>query len=194
MWLKEEEITALSEDEKAKLRLHHIGFVFQNINMMENLNILDNIMLPALQANRERKRGRKDKKELIDEAAALMKKLSISGLEQRRITEVSGGQLQRACICRSMINRPEIIFADEPTGALNKSATEEVIDALAALNREGTTILMVTHDSGMASRCGRILYMIDGQIQGELTLENRQDDSLRQREEKVNKLLADMEW
>ena len=123
MWLKEEEITALSEDEKAKLRLHHIGFVFQNMNMMENLNILDNIMLPALQANRERKRGRKDKKELIDEAAALMKKLSISGLEQRRITEVSGGQLQRACICRSMINRPEIIFADEPTGALNKSAT-----------------------------------------------------------------------
>lgn len=194
VWLKEEEITALSEDEKAKLRLHHIGFVFQNMNMMENLNILDNIMLPALQANRERKRGRKDKKELIDEAAALMKKLSISGLEQRRITEVSGGQLQRACICRSMINRPDIIFADEPTGALNKSATEEVIDALAALNREGTTILMVTHDSGMASRCGRILYMIDGQIQGELTLENRQDDSLRQREEKVNKWLADMEW
>lgn len=93
-----------------------------------------------------------------------------------------------------MINRPEIIFADEPTGALNKSATEEVIDALAALNREGTTILMVTHDSRMASRCGRILYMIDGQIQGELTLENRQDDSLRQREEKVNKWLADMEW
>ena len=194
VWLKEEEITALSEDEKAKLRLHHIGFVFQNMNMMENLNILDNIMLPALQANRERKRGRKDKKELIDEAAALMKKLSISGLEQRRITEVSGGQLQRACICRSMINRPEIIFADELTGALNKSATEEVIDALAALNREGTTILMVTHDSRMASRCGRILYMIDGQIQGELTLENRQDDSLRQREEKVNKWLADMEW
>lgn len=194
VWLKEEEITALSEDEKAKLRLHHIGFVFQNMNMMENLNILDNIMLPALQANRERKRGRKDKKELIDEAAALMKKLSISGLEQRRITEVSGGQLQRACICRSMINRPDIIFADEPTGALNKSATEEVIDALAALNREGITILMVTHDSRMASRCGRILYMIDGQIQGELTLENRQDDSLRQREEKVNKWLADMEW
>lgn len=194
VWLKEEEITALSEDEKAKLRLHHIGFVFQNMNMMENLNILDNIMLPALQANRERKRGRKDKKELIDEAAALMEKLSISGLEQRRITEVSGGQLQRACICRSMINRPDIIFADEPTGALNKSATEEVIDALAALNREGTTILMVTHDSRMASRCGRILYMIDGQIQGELTLENRQDDSLRQREEKVNKWLADMEW
>lgn len=203
VWLKEQEITALSEDEKAKLRLHRIGFVFQQMNMMENLNILDNILLPALQANKERKRGRgitsggsgrREKKELVDEAMGLMGKLSISGLEQRRITEVSGGQLQRACICRSMMNHPEILFADEPTGALNKSATEEVMDALTALNREGTTILMVTHDSRMASRCGRILYLLDGQIQGELTLKDCQHDSLRQREEKVNKWLAEMEW
>lgn len=123
-----------------------------------------------------------------------MKKLSISGLEHRRITEVSGGQLQRACICRSMINHPEILFADEPTGALNKSATEEVMNALAALNREGTTILMVTHDSRMASRCGRILYLLDGQIQGELIMEKRLDESLKQREEKINQWLAKMEW
>lgn len=194
VWLKEQEITALSENEKAKLRLHRIGFVFQQMNMMENLNILDNILLPALQANKERKRGRKKKKELINEAIGLMRKFSISGLEQRRITEVSGGQLQRACICRSMMNHPEIIFADEPTGALNKSATEEVINALTDLNREGTTILMVTHDSRMASRCGRILYLLDGQLQGELTLEDCPDDSHKQREEKVNQWLADMEW
>ena len=123
-----------------------------------------------------------------------MKKLSISGLEQRRIAEVSGGQLQRACICRSMMNRPEIIFADEPTGALNKSASEEVMNALAALNREGTTILMVTHDSRMASRCGRILYLLDGQIQGELTLTDCPESSIKQREEKVNQWLVKMEW
>ena len=164
VWLKDQEITALSENDKAKIRLHRIGFVFQQMNMMENLNILDNILLPALQANKGRKNQRKEKKELIDEAMSLMRKLSISGLEQRRITEVSGGQLQRACICRSMINHPEIIFADEPTGALNKSATEEVMNALTALNREGTTILMVTHDSRMASCCGRILYLLDGQL------------------------------
>lgn len=194
IWLKNQEITALSENEKAKLRLHRIGFVFQQMNMMENLNILDNILLPALQANKERKKQKKEKKELINEAVNLMRKFSISGLEQRRITEVSGGQLQRACICRSMINHPEIIFADEPTGALNKSATEEVMSALAALNREGTTILMVTHDSRMASRCGRILYLLDGQLQGELVLEEYLDGALKQREEKVNQWLAKMEW
>ena len=99
---------------------------------MENLNILDNILLPAIQANKERKNQRREKRELINDAKSLMRKLSISGLEQRRITEVSGGQLQRACICRSMINHPEIIFADEPTGALNKGASEEVMDALIA--------------------------------------------------------------
>ena len=92
------------------------------------------------------------------------------------------------------MNRPEIIFADEPTGALNKSASEEVMNALAALNREGTTILMVTHDSRMASRCGRILYLLDGQLQGELTLEDCPHNSLKQREEKVSQWLAKMEW
>ena len=117
VWLKDQEITELSENDKAKLRLHQIGFVFQQMNMMENLDILDNILLPAIQANKGRKNRRKEKKKLINEAVSLMQKLSISGLEKRRITEVSGGQLQRACICRSMINQPEIIFADEPTGA-----------------------------------------------------------------------------
>ena len=194
VWLKGQEITDLSENEKAKLRLHRIGFVFQQMNMMGNLNILDNILLPAMQANRNDKKLRRGKKELIEEACSLMKKLSISGLEQRRITEVSGGQLQRACICRSMINHPEIIFADEPTGALNKSATEEVMNALAALNREGTTILMVTHDSRMASCCGRILYLLDGQIRGELTLSDFPERSVKQREEKVNRWLTEMEW
>ena len=194
VWLKDQEITTLSENDKAKLRLHQIGFVFQQMNMMENLNILDNIILPAVQANRNRKKQRKGKNELVDEARSLMKKLSISDLEQRRIAEVSGGQLQRACICRSMINRPDIIFADEPTGALNKRATEEVMNALAALNREGTTILMVTHDSRMASRCGRILYLLDGQIQGEFTLKDCPEGSIMQREDKVNRWLAKMEW
>ena len=136
VWLKDQEITELSENDKAKLRLHQIGFVFQQMNMMENLDILDNILLPAIQANKGRKNRRKEKKKLINEAVSLMQKLSISGLEKRRITEVSGGQLQRACICRSMINQPEIIFADEPTGALNKSATEEVMNARVDLNRD----------------------------------------------------------
>lgn len=93
IWLKDQEITALSENEKAKVRLHRIGFVFQQMNMMENLNILDNILLPAMQAKRGKNSKKKEKKELIKEARSLMKKLSISDLEQRKITEVSGGQL-----------------------------------------------------------------------------------------------------
>ena len=194
VWLKEQEITSLSERDKAKLRLHQIGFVFQQMNMMENLNILDNILLPALQANKDRKRQRRDKKELMNEAESLMDKLSIAGLGERRITQVSGGQLQRACICRSMINHPEIIFADEPTGALNKSATEEVMTALTALNRDGTTILMVTHDSRLASRCGRVLYLVDGQIYGEMTFETDENISNKEREDKLNQWLAKMEW
>ena len=194
VWLKEQEITSLSERDKAKLRLHQIGFVFQQMNMMENLNILDNILLPALQANKDRKGLRRDKKELMNEAESLMDKLSIAGLGERKITQVSGGQLQRACICRSMINHPEIIFADEPTGALNKSATEEVMTALTALNRDGTTILMVTHDSRLASRCGRVLYLVDGQIYGEMTFEADENISNKEREDKLNQWLAKMEW
>ena len=193
VWMDGTEVCGLSEDERTRLRLSQMGFVFQQMNMMENLNLLDNILLPSIQANKEKKHQRKSKRELIQEAENLMKKLSISGLEKREITEVSGGQLQRACICRSMINHPEILFADEPTGALNKSATEEVMDTLTALNREGTTILMVTHDSRMASCCERILYLLDGQLKGELWLDNKLE-SLRQREEKVNRWLAEMEW
>lgn len=194
VWLKEQEITGLPEKEKAKLRLHRMGFVFQNMNMMENLNLLDNILLPAFQANKERKKEKKTKQELVEEVKDLMNKLSIAGLEHRSITEVSGGQLQRACICRSMINHPQILFADEPTGALNRSAAEEVMDTLTTLNREGTTVLMVTHDSRVASSCSRILYLLDGQLQGELSLEDYAHESIRQREERVNRWLTTMEW
>lgn len=198
MWLKETEITGLDEDGKAALRLHRMGFVFQQMNMLANLNILDNILLPAIQAERSRRRktgGSRDVKEcanrgmnanrsrgakkrapgksageLAQEARALMEKLGLSGLEERRITQVSGGQLQRACICRSMMNSPEILFADEPTGALNQSAAKEVMEELTKLNREGTAILMVTHDSKVAGCCERILYLLDGRICGELRL------------------------
>lgn len=143
VWLKDTEVTRLSEDEKAKLRLNRMGFVFQQMNMMANLNILDNILLPAIHVSK----GKKQKAQLTAKAKELMKKMSFSELEKRKITEVSGGQLQRACICRSMMNDPEILFADEPTGALNQSAAAEVMAELTKLNREGTAILIVTHDS-----------------------------------------------
>lgn len=222
VWLKETEITGLDEDGKAALRLHRMGFVFQQMNMMANLNILDNILLPAVQANRSRgvrKRAPgKSAGELAQEARALMEKLGLSGLEERRITQVSGGQLQRACICRSMMNSPEILFADEPTGALNQSAAKEVMEELTKLNREGTAILMVTHDSKVAGCCERILYLLDGRICGELRLgkmtagaDNRNPGKMaagvgtlypgeaefwteKQREKKVKAWLSQMGW
>lgn len=192
VWLKNTEITGLTEDERAKLRLHRMGFVFQQMNMVANLNILDNILLPAVQA--EKGRGRQSGDRLAEKAAKLMRRLSVSGLEDRRITQVSGGQLQRACICRSMMNAPEILFADEPTGALNRSAAEEVMTELVKLNREGTTILMVTHDSRVAGRCDRILYLLDGRICGELICGRSGKETEREREERVNRWLMEMGW
>lgn len=192
VWLGDTEITKLSEDEKARLRLHRVGFVFQQMNMMANLNLLDNILLPAVQANRGR--GGKAKEELTLRARRLMEKLEIAGLEKRTIAQVSGGQLQRACICRSMINEPDILLADEPTGALNKSAAAEVIGELTRLNREKTTILMVTHDSRVASSCDRIIYLQDGRISAELTLGKSKAGAEKQREGKVARWLMEMGW
>ena len=190
--LQDTVLTALSEDDKARLRLEKMGFVFQQMNMMANLNLLDNILLPAVQANKGR--GRKSKEELNLQARMLMEKLGITGLENRRITQVSGGQLQRACICRSMINEPEILFADEPTGALNKSAAGEVMEELVKLNREGTMILLATHDSRVASSCDRIIYLLDGQISAELTLGKSMAGTEKQREEKTAEWLMEMGW
>lgn len=192
VWLGDVEITKLSEDEKARLRLQRMGFVFQQMNMMGNLNLIDNILLPATQANRGR--GRESKEELNLRAHRLMEKLGITGLEKRMTTQVSGGQLQRACICRSMMNGPEILFADEPTGALNKSAAAEVMGELVKLNREGTTILMVTHDSRIASSCDRIIYLLDGRISAELTLGKSVAGAEKRREEKVTRWLIEMGW
>lgn len=192
VWLGDTEITGLSEDAKADLRLHRMGFIFQQMNMIANLNILDNILLPVMQANKGK--GGKSKSEFIAEAKRRMRQLSISELESRQITQVSGGQLQRACICRSIMNEPEILFADEPTGALNKSAAEEVVAELLKLNREGMSILMVTHDSKVASTCDRIMYLLDGSIRGELALGKLGSSMEKQREERVNKWLMNMGW
>lgn len=186
------EITSLSEDERADMRLRETGFVFQQMNMLKGLNILDNILLPAVHANKG-KNGR-TRAELAERADMLMKKLSVSDIAQRRIWQVSGGQLQRACICRSMMNDPKIIFADEPTGALNKSASAEVMAELSRLSREGTAILTVTHDSRAASCCDRVLYLSDGRICGEILLGKPEKGTEKEREDELNRQLAKMGW
>ena len=171
----------------AEIRLDKMGFIFQQMYMMKNLTILDNILLPAIES---KKGGSREDK--IKKGEELMRKLGIIEVADNDINEVSGGQLQRACICRSMINSPMILFADEPTGALNRTSSNEVMDELVKLNKEGTTIMMVTHDSKVASRCSRVLYIVDGNIKGEY----KNDTSLadKDRERKLNNWLMDLGW
>jgi putative ABC transport system ATP-binding protein len=182
------DIVSLNEDEKARLRLSKMGFVFQQMNVLANLNIIDNIVLPAVHANKKRKR------ELYKRAQDMMDDFHIGDLAERKVSEVSGGQLQRACICRSMMMKPEIIFADEPTGALNQAAATDVIEAFLKINREGTSVLMVTHDGKIAGMCERILYILDGEIKGELKLGKYAHDDVKERERRTTRWLEEMGW
>ena len=192
--LSDKKITELNETELAKVRLNDMGFIFQQMHMLKNLSVMDNILLPAYQAGKKSK----NRAEMNEHCRELMRKLEISDIADNDITEVSGGQLQRACICRSLMNKPEILFADEPTGALNRSASEEVMKMLGRLNDEGTTIMLVTHDMKVAANCSRILYIVDGNIKGELKLEKEESHSSeggkKERERKVNQWLNDMGW
>ena len=188
VWLYDTEITGLSEDEKASLRLNRMGFVFQQMHMLSNLNIIDNIVFPAIHADR------KHRQEHYARAKKLMEDFHITHLAERRITEVSGGELQRACICRSMILEPEILFADEPTGALHQKAAAEVMEVFLRINRAGTAILMVTHDSKIAGMCERILYILDGEIKGELQLGKLTGGDNKEREQQTLRWLESMGW
>lgn len=189
--LEGKEITSLSDKELSDVRLNHMGFIFQQMHMLKNLSILDNILLPAYQS----KENTATREEINNYGRALMRKLGIIESADNDITEVSGGQLQRACICRSMINHPDIIFADEPTGALNRSSSEDVMKELNKLNQEGCTIMLVTHDMKVAAKCARIMYIVDGNIKGEMHLDSYQDEAeLKDRERKVNNWLNEMGW
>lgn len=183
-------VSNMSQKELAELRLDEMGFIFQQMYMLKNLSVLDNILLPACQSDKIKE----SRKETTERGYALMRKLGIIDIADNDINEVSGGQLQRACICRSMINQPKMIFADEPTGALNRSSSDEVMEELAKLNAGGTTIMLVTHDVKVAAKCTRVLYIVDGNIQGEYRLEKYDRTKLRDRERALNGWLMEMGW
>lgn len=186
------ELTELSANEMSDLRLKEMGFVFQQMYMLKNLSIYDNIILSAYEANHK---GKKERNQIQECAKVLMQKLGISDVSDNGVTEVSGGQLQRACICRSLINQPKIIFADEPTGALNKQTSIEVMEELTRINAEGTSIMLVTHDLRVASKCERILYIEDGSIRDEISLGKYNATSdVRERERKLNEWLIKLGW
>lgn len=185
------DITKLNQRELAELRLNDMGFIFQQMYMLKNLTVLDNIILPGLQASKDNK----SKAEIINRGKDLMRKLGIIDIADNDINEVSGGQLQRACICRSLINNPKIIFADEPTGALNRATSDEVMSELTKLNNDGTTILLVTHDVKVAAKCSRVFYIVDGNIAGEYNLDKYYEGlDLKERERILNNWLLQMGW
>ena len=184
------ETAKLSDKELAKLRLDEMGFIFQQMYMMKNLSVLDNIIFPAVKS----KKNKESRRQIEERGRALMHRLGIDDVCGNDINEVSGGQLQRACICRSMINNPKMIFADEPTGALNRTSSEEVMEELARINSEGTTVMLVTHDVKVAAKCTRVLYIVDGNIKGEYNLDRYTPSRLRERERALNNWLMEMGW
>ena len=159
-----QDLTLLKENELADIRRTRMGFVFQRPTLLRNLNLLDNIILPAMRDNR------KNVAKITERARALMTKAGIADLEKRDITQVSGGQLQRADICRALLGNPRIIFGDEPTGALNSKAAEEIMEIFSAITADGTAVMLVTHDARVAARTERIMFMRDGKIVSETCL------------------------
>jgi putative ABC transport system ATP-binding protein len=164
------ELGNLGEKELSKLRLNNMGFIFQQIHLLRNLSVFDNIILSGYLARNL------NRSEINKRAIQLMEQTGIIELKHNDITQASGGQLQRVGICRALINNPDIVFGDEPTGALDSKASEEIMGLLGGINEAGTTVLLVTHDIKVAARTKRVLYMIDGRIAAEIDLGTRSKD------------------
>lgn len=182
------DISSLNKKEMSKLRLTEMGFIFQQMYMMKKLCVFDNIVLPAYQSGMSRSEANK-------RAESLMRRLDIIETAEHEVNEVSGGQLQRACLCRALINEPKVIFADEPTGALNSKAAADVMRELVAANRDGTSIMMVTHSIKVAAMSDKVLYLMDGDIQGEIELGKLTDETeLSGRERRLGSWLMERGW
>jgi putative ABC transport system ATP-binding protein len=181
------EIGGMKEEELAKIRLNNMGFIFQDINLLKNLSVIDNVMFPALVS-----KGR-DKNAVNQKARKLLQMTGIEKLADNNITQASGGQLQRVAICRALINDPDIIFGDEPTGALDSKSAAEIMSILAEINKKGTTIMLVTHDAKVAAKTERVLYMVDGKIaaQKKMSKYDGQHEDIRSREESIIKWLVE---
>lgn len=185
VWFKEREIGSLEEEEMAKIRLNSMGFVFQDINLLKNLSIIDNVIFPAFTL------GKEDKKRIGKRAEDLLKMTGISEIADNTITQASGGQLQRVGICRALINDPDIIFGDEPTGALNSKAAAEIMSLLDKINQKGTTIMLVTHDAKVAAQTERVLFMVDGNIVSEKRMD-KFDQNVRHLKERTESVMKEL--
>lgn len=152
------EISDYPEKEKARLRNEEFGFVVQDFALINEMTVYENVRLPL----RYRKKRLKKEREHIE---SILKSLEIEDKKEIRVCDLSGGQQQRVAIARAIVNSPEIILADEPTGALDQETGREVMEIFSKLNQQGKTIIIVTHDPNIAAKCNRIVKMVDGKIQ-----------------------------
>lgn len=183
----DKDITKMNTDDLALFRRKNCGFVFQQIYLLDKMSLLDNVLTAGLLTE-------KNKKKVIARAKELFKKVNINETTYRKTSsQVSGGECQRAGIVRAVINSPSVIFADEPTGALNSDNGTKVLDVLTEFNNTGESIIMVTHDKKSALRGNRIIYLKDGKIFGELSLEKYNENDT-ERNQKLDRFLKEMGW
>ena len=181
------EITKMNTDQLALFRRSNCGFVFQQVYLVESMSVMDNIMAAGLLVYR-------DKKTLAKKAGEILKAVGIDETMWNKFpSQISGGEAQRVGIARALINDPKLVFADEPTGALNSQTGKAVLDTLTKFNEKGQSIVMVTHDITSARRGNRILYVKDGEIAGECNL-GKYVTGDKERHQKLSDFLAKMGW
>ena len=185
---QDQELGTLSEKKMAALRAKEFGFVFQQTHLVSNLTLFENVAVAGYL-----EKGQSEKA-VNERAESLLAQMHVEKAKDRLPSQASGGEAKRAAIARAMINQPGLLFADEPTGALNRKNSEEVLDLLTSLNQEGQSILMVTHDVKAAIRGTRILYLEDGKILDEMSLPPFDVETAKEREEKVSGWLASLSW
>ncbi len=181
------ELNNLKEDKLAIFRRDKIGFVFQSINLVPNLSLLENVVLPGYLVE-------KDKAKVDIKASKLLKTVGLEEQMSRLPSQISGGQQQRAAVARALINSPKVLFADEPTGALNSTQGQNILDIFTEINNNGQTIVMVTHDMKAACRADRLLFIKDGRIDGDIRLEKYNSCDLPTREKNMFDYLTQKGW
>lgn len=174
VYLNMREIVAMSEKEISAFRRDNLGFVFQDFNLLDTFSVQDNIFLPLVLSGRKYE-------EMKTRLTPIAQKLGITEILQKYPYEISGGQKQRTAIARAIITQPQLILADEPTGALDSRSAGQIMDIFSGINREGQTILMVTHSTQAASRAGRIMFIKDGQVFHQLYRGGMTNDQLYQK-------------
>lgn len=180
-------IKGMKDVDLAKLRRKEIGFVFQQMQLIDNLSLFENIVVPGYLCE-------KDAKKVHQHADTLLNRFEINHIRKHLPSQCSGGEQQRCGIARALINKPKVLFADEPTGALNSKMGVSILDALSETNKHGQSIVMVTHDIKAAVRANRILYLQDGSIIGEMKLPVYDIQDSKSRETQVIAWLNSMGW